>query len=53
MFAFLFIGGWGDVKKQLVGNVGQHACPICHEVSRWDIFQIDKRATVYFMPVFK
>ena len=52
MFASLFIGGWGDVKKQLVGNARQHACPVCHEVSRRDICQIDKRATVYFMPVF-
>ena len=53
MFAFIFIGGWGDVKKQPIGNVGLHTCPVCHEVSRWDVFQIDKRATVYFMPVFK
>jgi hypothetical protein len=53
MLGFIFIGGWGDVKKRLVGTVGLHTCPVCHEVSRWDIFQIDKRATVYFMPVFK
>ena len=53
MFAILFIGGWGDVKKQLVGNVGLHTCPVCHEISRWDICQVDKRATVYFVPVWK
>jgi hypothetical protein len=52
MLGFIFIGGWGNVKKQLVGNVGLHTCPVCRQLTRWDVFQIDKRATVYFVPVY-
>jgi hypothetical protein len=40
------------VKKRPVGNVGLHTCPVCHQLTRWDVFQIDKRATVYFVPVY-
>ncbi len=52
MLGFIFIGGWGNVKKQLVGNVGLHTCPVCHQLTRWDVYKIDKRATVYFVPVY-
>jgi len=52
MLGFIFIGGWGNVKKQLVGNAGLHTCPVCHQLTRWDVYKIDKRATVYFVPVY-
>lgn len=52
MLGFIFIGGWGNVKKQLVGSAGMHTCPVCHQLTRWDVYKIDKRATVYFVPVY-
>ena len=52
MLGFIFIGGWGSVKKQLVGDAGMHTCPVCHQLTRWDVYKIDKRATVYFVPVY-
>lgn len=53
MLAFLFIGGWGNVKKQYVGSVGAHRCPACNQVAEWKIYDVEKRATVFFVPVLK
>ena len=53
MLAFLFVGGWGNVKKHYVASVGAHCCPACHQVAEWKIYDVDKRATVFFVPVLK
>ena len=51
MLAFPFIGGWGNVKKSYAGSVGQLRCPSCNQVSEWKIYDIEKRATAFFIPV--
>lgn len=53
MIAFIFVGGWGNVRKKHIGPVGQFECPNCHQVSQWDVYDIEKRATAFFVPVFK
>lgn len=51
MLAFIFVGGWGNVKKRYAGSVGVHRCPMCERATEWQVYEIRKRATVYFVPV--
>ena len=51
MLAFFFIGGWGNVKKTFAGSVGKLRCPSCNKLTEWKIYDIEKRATAYFIPV--
>jgi len=51
MLGFIFIGGWGNVKKSYAGSVGQLRCPSCNQVREWKIYDVEKRATAYFIPV--
>jgi len=51
--AWIFIGGWGNVQKKHVETLGEHECPNCRRATQWDVYDIEKRATVYFVPVWK
>lgn len=51
--AWIFIGGWGNVQKKHVETLGMHECPNCRRATQWDVYDIEKRATVYFVPVWK
>jgi hypothetical protein len=48
---FIFIAGWGDQRKSYVCSLGQRRCPHCHHKAEWEVYQIDERATAYFVPV--
>jgi hypothetical protein len=53
VLAFIFIGGGGNVRKKYIGPLGHFQCPNCRQVSQWDVYDIEKRATAFFVPVFK
>ena len=53
MIGFVFIGGWGNVRKKLVRSLGELPCPNCSRVTTWNVYDIEKRASVFFVPVMK
>ena len=53
MLAFIFVAGWGNVRKKHVETLGRFECPNCRQLTQWDVYNIEKRATVFFVPVVK
>lgn len=33
--------------------MGVHRCPACSKVAEWKFYDVEKRVTVYFVPIFK